>query len=266
MTAAQRFLPLAFGLVLAGCSLGPTASGTNDPHETVNRYWFERNLALAGAFGGTDDPEPTAPMADETAETPEAADPTAPEAALTEAPRRGGMRRLVSNFGANLGQPSVILNDLLQIRPDRATENTIRLVINTTIGLGGLFDPAGAMGIHGRHTDFGETLFRWGVGEGAYVVLPVLGPSTQRDAFGMLVDLAIDPLRFALHGDEFAYALGARAAARFADAAEYSDLLDANVINTADPYAQARLLYLQTRRYHLGAEAEDEIIDPYADF
>jgi phospholipid-binding lipoprotein MlaA len=255
---------LAFTLALAGCSLGPAASGTNDPHESVNRYWFERNMALAGAFDGGDG-APIETATDAEMETIDA-EMAAPETPSPAAPQRSGLRRLVSNFGANLGQPSVILNDLLQIRPDRATENTIRLVINTTIGLGGLFDPAGAMGIHGRHTDFGETLFRWGVGEGAYVVLPVLGPSTQRDAFGMLVDLAIDPLRHALRSDEFTYSLGARAAARFADAAEYSDLLDANVINTADPYAQARLLYLQTRRYHLGAAAEDEIIDPYADF
>ncbi|GAB4271792.1 MAG: VacJ family lipoprotein [Pararhodobacter sp.] len=266
MNGAQTVLGLGLGLVLAGCSLGPAETGTNDPHEATNRVWFERNLALTGALRR--DEATLEPQAD--AETDEAAMAPAdamPEAApVEEAPRRRRLGRLVSNFGGNLGLPSTILNDLLQIRPDRATENAIRLVINSTIGLGGLFDPAGAMGLHGRRTDFGETLFRWGVGEGAYVVLPLLGPSTERDALGMVVDLVIDPLRFVLPGDALTYAYTARAAARFADAAEYSDLLDANVINTADPYAQARLLYLQTRRYHLGAVAEEEIIDPYADF
>ncbi|WP_323035659.1 VacJ family lipoprotein [Pararhodobacter sp.] len=175
-------------------------------------------------------------------------------------------RRIVSNFGSNLGIPSTIVNDLLQIRPDRAAENTLRLVVNTTIGVGGLFDPAGAMGLHGRTSDFGETLHRWGVGEGAYMVLPVLGPTTERDATGMIVDIALNPLRYIVPSPEIHWTTVARAAGRMADRAEYADLLDANVINTSDPYAQARLLYLQTRRYHLGIENEAEVIDPYADF
>ena len=233
------------GLV-AGCASPQVSPGVNDPFETTNRAWFEHNLALSGALTGDD------AAGSESADAPPA--------------RPGRMRRIVGNFGANLGLPSVILNDFLQIRPDRAVENTVRLVVNTTVGLGGLFDPADHMGIHGRRTDFGETLHRWGVGEGAYVVLPLYGPSTERDAAGLVVDAFIDPLRFVLPQPEYTWSWGARMGGRLAEAAEYSDLLDANVMNTADPYAQARLLYLQTRRYHLGIEAEDEIIDPYADF
>ncbi|MCB1396987.1 MAG: VacJ family lipoprotein [Rhodobacter sp.] len=221
---------------VAGCARAPAPSDANDPYETVNREWFETNLALSG---GTERATP---------------------------PRPSPVRRMVSNFGGNLGLPSTILNDLLQIRPDRAVENTLRFVVNTTVGLGGLFDPAGRVGLHGRRTDFGETLHRWGMGEGAYLVLPVWGPSTERDALGLAVDMVIDPLRFALPSGDYDWTLAARGAARFADAAEYADIIDANVINTTEPYLQARLLYLQTRRYHLGIQAEDDIIDPYADF
>lgn len=234
--------------LLGGCAEAPAPSGVNDPFESTNRAWFDTNMALTSSVtGGT-----------RAAET----DPDAP----AEARRRPVASRMAGNFGANLGLPSVILNDLLQLRPDRAAENTLRLVINTTVGLGGLFDPAGQVGLHGRRTDFGETLHRWGAAEGAYVVLPFFGPSTERDAAGLVVDAVIDPLRFLLPQPEHGWSVAARLAGRLADAAEYSDLLDANVMNTADPYAQARLLYLQTRRYHLGIEAEDEIIDPYADF
>lgn len=269
LIASRSIRLTGLAIVLSGltaCGLAPTPSGTNDPYESVNRAWFDTNLALDGMFSR-----------DRPAAAPVAADPIDAEGADAPEADQGGVdpvvaprpvspfRRVVSNFGSNLGVPSTILNDLLQIRPDRAAENTLRLVINTTVGLGGLFNPAGAMGLHGRTSDFGETLHRWGVGEGAYMVLPVLGPSTERDALGQIVDVALNPLRFVLTEPELAWSTAARLAGRFADRAQYADILDANVINTADPYAQARLLYLQTRRYHLGIVNEDEVIDPYAE-
>lgn len=223
---------------LAACSAPRPDAVPADPHEAVNRARFEANLRLAGT--SEDSPD--------------------------EAPGAHPFRRAAINVGENLGMPGRVVNDLLQLRPHHAVENTLRFAINSTVGLGGLFDPAGRMGLHGRNTDFGETLHRWGVGEGAYVVLPLLGPSTERDTLGMVVDLAIDPLRFVLPGREYGGSLVLRGLGRAAQAVEYSDLLDANVIDTADPYAQARLLYLQTRRYHLGIENDEEFIDPYADF
>lgn len=240
-------------VILGACAQAPSPSGQNDPYESVNRAWFESNLALDRGFSG--DPEPVAMR-----------EPSADAAGESTAPRSHPFRRIVSNFGSNLGAPSTIVNDILQIRPDHAAENTLRFVLNSTIGLAGLFDPAGAMGIHGRTSDFGETMHRWGAGEGAYMVLPLLGPTTERDAFGMIVDIGLNPLGYVLSAPESYYATGARIAGRMADRAEYAEILDANVINTADPYAQARLLYLQTRRYHLGIENEAEVIDPYAEF
>jgi phospholipid-binding lipoprotein MlaA len=257
MSRSIRFtLLIAAVAALGACAQPPLPSGTNDPFETVNRAWFDTNLALERRFSGDPEPQITGVGTDAERNAIEGAAPSQPSA----------FRRIISNFGSNLSLPSTIVNDVLQIRPDHAAENTLRLVINTTIGLGGLFDPAGALGIHGRTSDFGETLHRWGVGEGAYMVLPVAGPTTERDAAGMIVDIALNPLRHVFTPVETRWSTAARLAARLADRAEYADLLDANVINTSDPYAQARLLYLQTRRYHLGIENDAEVIDPYADF
>ncbi len=230
--------------LLAACAAPPPAPMGSDPHEAANRAQFEANLRLVSRFQSAEEPDQ----------------------ATSEPPRPNPLRRAVSNIGENLGTPRRVVNDLLQLRPDHAFENTLRFAINSTVGLGGLFDPAGALGLHGRDTDFGETLHRWGVGEGDYLVLPLLGPSTERDTLGRVVDLALDPLRFALTPDEQIAATVLRGAGYLAQVAEASDLLDANVIDTADPYAQARLLYLQTRRYHLGIEDAEEFIDPYADF
>lgn len=234
MTFIARLLLATLVLALAACGGRVPPAGANDPFEAANRAQFDANLRLMG--GG---------------ET---------------APRPSPLRRRLINLGDTLGLPSTIANDLLQFRPHHAVENSLRLALNATIGLGGLFDPASRIGVHGRHSDFGETLHRWGIEEGAYLVLPVLGPSNQRDAMGMIVDLAIDPLRIALPSRDFGWSMAVRAGGRLASAIENADLLDANVIATADPYAQARLLYQQTRRYHLGIASEDDVIDPYADF
>lgn len=229
-----RYVLLAALAVGLGACAAPSPSGTVDPYEATNRAWFDANLRLAGTGG--------------------------------EAPRPNPFRRAAANAGANLSVPSSVLNDLLQVRPLQALENTLRFAINSTVGLAGLFDPASAIGLHGRRNDFGETLHRYGMGEGAYLVLPLVGPTTERDALGMAVDLALDPLQLVTGPRGRAAALAVRGGGRLAGAAENADLLDANVIDTADPYAQARLLYLQTRRYHLGIESDEEFIDPYADF
>jgi phospholipid-binding lipoprotein MlaA len=234
-------LALAFGaLVLLGaCAQGPGAGGVHDPLEADNRAIFETNLAVDRAVSDV----------------------------LPEGGGGGVVLGAVRNVSSNLSLPNAILNNLLQLRIDRAVENSFRLAVNTTIGLGGLFDPAGHIGLYGRDSDFGETLHVWGVGEGAYVVLPFLGPSTERDTFGLMVDLALlDP--FAHVGPtERLVAGGFGLAGLVARRIEFSDILDANVMQSADPYAQARLLFLQTRRHHLGQDAaEEDFIDPYADF
>jgi phospholipid-binding lipoprotein MlaA len=97
-------------------------------------------------------------------------------------------QRAIRRVFANLSQPVIFVNDLLQLAPSHAGASGARFVINTTAGLGGLFDPAAHLGLPGHRTDFGQTLAIYSVRSGAYLVIPVIGPSTVRDAFGVLVD------------------------------------------------------------------------------
>ena len=157
------------------------------------------------------------------------------------------------------------MNNILQLRLGKAVENTLRFAINSTIGIGGLFDPASAAQVYGKPTDFGETLHVWGVPEGNYVELPLLGPSTDRDALGKVVDIALDPLKL-IFPDSGSLPLIAKVGAKIADRGRYSETVDSILYDSADSYAQARLLYLQNRRFELGQAPSDESFeDPYAE-
>jgi phospholipid-binding lipoprotein MlaA len=102
-------------------------------------------------------------------------------------------RRAVRRFFSNLGEPVTVVNDLLQLEPLRAGSSGARFLINSTVGLAGLFDPASAWGIDRHASDFGGTLAVYRVGSGPYVVIPVMGPSTVRDAVGGIIDGLIRP-------------------------------------------------------------------------
>nr|WP_252731481.1 VacJ family lipoprotein [Lentibacter algarum] len=169
----------------------------------------------------------------------------------------------VSNFSANLGMPSLVVNNLLQGRIGDAGKNTLRFALNTTIGLGGLVDAAGEFKLEEADTDFGETLHVWGVREGAYVELPVLGPSTERDAVGKVVDLFTNPLSYVLPSPEKYIGTGASLAARLGDRGTYADTLDALLYESADSYSQARAIYIQNRRFELGEDAAEVESDPF---
>ena len=100
----------------------------------------------------------------------------------------------VHNILANLRAPVIFANDLLQFEGERALQTIERFVINSTIGIAGFLDVAEEMGIPGHNEDFGQTLGAWGVGEGFYLVLPLLGPSNPRDVIGKVADIYLDPL------------------------------------------------------------------------
>jgi phospholipid-binding lipoprotein MlaA len=104
------------------------------------------------------------------------------------------VRRVVSNFFANIKMPITIINDVLQADPKSAARNTGRFVINTTVGFIGLFDPASEMKLPPNETDFGVTLAKWGLPEGPYVVLPLVGSTTVRDVWRLPVDNYFDPI------------------------------------------------------------------------
>jgi phospholipid-binding lipoprotein MlaA len=101
------------------------------------------------------------------------------------------VQKSVSNFFDNVLEIRNILNAALQLKPKPTATSTARLAINTTIGILGLFDPATSMGLLRHEEDFGQTLGRYGVGNGPYLVLPILGPSNLRDTAGLVVDTAI---------------------------------------------------------------------------
>lgn len=226
------------GAVLAGCAQPGAPVGINDPIEATNRkvHTFNRNVdemflkPVASSSNGT-----------------------------------GEVGKRVSAFADNLGKPADIVNNVLQLRLVKATENLMRFGVNTIFGVGGLFDVATAAGMPLNDTDFGETLHIWGVPEGAYLEVPFMGPSTERDLAGNIVDAIIDPLN-QLPREEVLAATGAKVAARIVDRGRYSDLTESVLYDSADSYAQARLLYLQNRRFELGQAAnESSFVDPYED-
>ncbi|MCW1954787.1 MAG: VacJ family lipoprotein [Roseobacter sp.] len=169
----------------------------------------------------------------------------------------------VSNFSSNLSLPGTIVNTVLQGRIGEAGQNTLRFALNTTLGIGGVFDPSSEFKLYGAKADFGETLSVWGIGEGAYVELPLIGPATERDAVGRVVDLFTNPLTYMVQSPEKYYGTGASVAARLGDRGTFGDMIDSVLYESADSYAQARTLYLQNRRFELGQAAPEAELDPF---
>jgi len=228
----------AFGfIVLAACTPGPEGVTVHDPYEQRNRQVHafnkavdERVFGAVGGSGGSIDPE------------------------LTQA---------VVNFADNVALPGMVLNGLLQADIAGSATNTMRFILNTTVGVGGLFDPAGVIGLREEETDFGETLAVWGVPEGAYLELPILGPSTERAFAGRIVDAIIDPLDAVGTQPQIDYGTVATLAGRVVKRDQFGDTIDSVLRDSADSYAQQRLIYLQNRRFELGTTPESEAVDPY---
>lgn len=155
------------------------------------------------------------------------------------------VQRGVSNFFSNLAYPLVIVNDLLQGQFKPFLSDTVRLAMNTTIGLGGVFDPASRAGIDRNDRDFGQTLGKWGVKAGPYLVIPFFGPADVRDAIGRGADAYADPREF-LKNNWVRYGLWAAGFVNLrAQLLGYDRLLD----SAYDPYAFMRNAYLQNRDF-----------------
>ena len=168
----------------------------------------------------------------------------------------------VSHFADNLGEPASAVNHLLQGDLRGVTRNVSRFVINSTLGFAGLFDAAADLGIYPDESDFGETLHVWGAPEGAYVELPVFGPSNERDAVGRVVDMFTDPLDGVLTVRQNNIGLTAKIVGKIGERGRYADTLDGLLYESADSYAQGRLLATQNRRHELGIVVEDDYIAP----
>lgn len=239
---ARSVRGLALGALIAsvvacGPATLPPGDQIEDTYEARNRAAHEINIALDRALL-----DPTS----------QAYGNTVPE------PLRDG----VANFASNLGQPSYVLNNLLQLRIGDAAQNTLRFALNSTIGVAGLFDVATALGVPAEETDFGETLHIYGVGEGDYIVHPVIGPSTTRDTVGRVVDIVLNPLGHLVDSPESYYLTGARIGSGLDSRYQFNTTIDSILYESADSYAQLRSLYLQQRRFELGG-SDAAYEDPY---
>ena len=161
---------VACALGLTACSSIPADARTeSDPWETLNRSLYSMNVAI--------DKVSTKPLA--------------------KAYRKimpGPVRTGISNFFSNLIAPRSAINHFLQGKPGRGVSELGRFVINSTIGIGGLIDIATPSGLEEHQEDFGQTAAVWGIPDGPYVMLPILGPRTLRDAILTPLDVVVDPL------------------------------------------------------------------------
>lgn len=239
MTTRMMMKPLLKGaitafalMLLQGCATGPNASSDNpaDPLEPFNRTIFKFNDELDRTI-------------------------IKPVAVIYRDATPKLIRRGVTNFFGNISDVWSLANNVLQLHGTDATESLFRVTVNTFWGLGGIFDVASEMKIPRHSEDFGQTLGRWGVAPGPYLVLPVLGPSTVRDSVGTLVDVNGNlvsrssdvPLRNSLG------VLGAvNLRANFIGAG--------NVLDEAalDKYSFAREIYLQRRRSLVGRDPAEK--------
>ncbi len=209
-------LALTIAGAMSACSWTPQA---RDPVEGVNRVVFVFNEGLDALA-------------------------VKPTARLYESVLPSFVRRGVSNFFGNIEDVFVGVNNVLQGKPGAGASDIGRVLVNTTVGLLGVFDVASELGLEKHDEDFGQTFGRWGIGGGPYVVLPVFGPRTLRDTAGFVLDSSVDPV------------------ARVSDVATRNSLSILRIVNTRadllpadkvieeaalDKYAYVRDAYLQRR-------------------
>lgn len=195
----------------------------NDPLEVLNRLTFSFNLALDALV-------------------------FQPAAATYRFLLPVEVRDSVRNSLRNLRGPLILINDVLQGEFERAETTLIRFLVNSTVGVLGLFDVAADMGYPYHKEDFGQTLGAHGVGEGFYLVLPIFGPSNPRDGVGMLVDIYLDPLTYAAQATDTEAYLVARTVAEGIDLRSRNiEIVDDLKRDSIDFYARVRSLYRQSR-------------------
>ncbi|KWN16958.1 ABC transporter [Burkholderia territorii] len=209
---------VAASAVLSGCATGPNRN-PNDPLEPMNRAMYK--------FNDTVDTNIAVPIAKGYQK-------------ITPTP----MRTAISNFFSNLGDLGNMANNLLQLRITDATQDLMRVAMNSVFGVAGLIDIATPAGLPKHHQDFGLTMARWGVPSGPYLVLPVFGPSTIRDGVGRAVDVRFNLLNYIEPAARNPMYIAQFVSAR-SDLLGATDLLKQAAL---DPYSFVRDAYLQQRK------------------
>ena len=253
-----RCLPLPCLIIVAVLALGLGACATkppesdveayaeykriNDPLEPLNRGVFKFNVAVDKAVL-----RPSTWVYRKTTPSP--------------------FRQVVANFFTTLEEPWTFVNDLLQGEPKRAGSALGRFLVNSTVGVGGLFDPATGAGLKRHEEDFGQTLAVWGVEAGPYVMLPFFGPSNLRDSVGLVAEVFGDPVGI---GADKANVNNLQLSLTAGDVLDNRhsawDIIE-ELYKSDDPYVTARSAFRQNRRFEItnGAveqsEAEEELFD-----
>jgi len=229
------------GVLLTGCASTRAVEGPqdiNDPFEPFNRVMFNTTLAIDKVLL-----RPTAIV----------------YRTVFPQPIRNGVR----NFLNNIDSPVILTNDLLQGEFARARVTLVRTVVNTTVGIGGLFDVADKWGYPRHREDFGQTLATFGIGEGPYLFIPLFGPANPRDLFGYGTDMFFQPLTYVQWGDE-SYIPYVRYGVDLIDLRERNiETLDEIEQTSLDYYASVRSLYRQSRNNEInnGAAAVEDLPD-----
>ncbi|MGM0584870.1 MAG: MlaA family lipoprotein [Pseudomonadota bacterium] len=241
-TLSRTLAALAAAALLSGCAVAPTEEGgVADPWEGTNRELHAFNKGLDTAL-------------------------LRPTAVVYDTVTPGLVRLLVSNGLNMLELPAVFVNRVLQGEPRLALRAAGRFGINVVFG-GGLLDPATEFGLPQEDTDLGVTFARWGVEEGVYHELPLLGPATSRDAAGRVLEIALDPFGF-VTGVPAMEALGPSAAALGVLEVRSDNLnaIDRVLYESEDSYVASRSVYIQRRRRTVaGGPTAESLPDVYGD-
>jgi phospholipid-binding lipoprotein MlaA len=227
-------LALALSLTLAGCATTGAAHNPRDPWEPFNRHMYTFNEGLDRVL-------------------------LKPVATLYRDKVPPLMRTGVSNFFGNLGDAWSAVNALLQLRLPEFEENLARFHVNTMFGVFGIFDVASDLNIERHREDFGQTLGRWGVPAGPYLMLPFLGPSTLRDTLALPVDRRYDLVHRYWPSSTRDAVYAVRAVDKRANLLRVGNVLEEAAL---DKYSFTRDAYLQRRRAEIYESEENREVPP----
>ena len=166
----------------------------------------------------------------------------------------------INNFLSNLRAPLVVVNQLLQGQAENAVQSSGRFIVNSTVGVFGLFDVAEKIGLEEKEEDYGQTLATWGVGDGFYIVLPLFGPSNLRDTSGMVLTMLTDPINaYAVSEGESWYVPMRTAVNAVNTRSQIIDEVNALRDNSVDYYAAVRSSYYQNRKAAINNVDDSEL-------
>lgn len=232
------FSPSAFAQALPEAAAPAPVEDARDPLESFNRGSFKLGMGLDSVL--------LAPVA---------------HGYMAVTPRV--VRDRVSSAVYNLGEPNTVMNMVLQGKPKRAMRSTTRFIVNSTVGVLGLFDVASHMNLPRRDSDFGQTFGVWGAKPGAYLYVPLMGPLNVRDGVGRVLDIVTDPVSLYVGGLDTDFGK-ARTGVTIVDLRAQTDPAFQALKDASDPYVTTRSAYTQYREAAIrDAAGEAEVLPDF---